>query len=304
MDQQEAPITPAPIKPRAGREDFMRWKKCQMFPEKTNSSESCAGGAGQPVSTATVFLHKTARSMILPGMKMNALIFLLVFIPSIPVYAVSPKTEPADEWTSRHQQAWDATDAKDLPAFQKLFQEIQPPHARHKLYKDTLLSHSITKGAFEIAVWMLDRGINPNDQSTQLPLNNVLSRSDLFGDKAGLLIEKLLEKGADPNAVDKKGQTPLHLFAGHIGEVHIIQLLIEKGARASLVDEEGDTPLHKMIGHWLGEDAAKVAELLVAAGADPKAKNKDGKTALDMLLSRSNPDSFPELKLKLEALTR
>ena len=253
-----------------------------------------------------------------------------------PTLAISNQDGSRNEWSKLHQQAWEAIDVNDVKKFQEIFQKINNPYALHKKYKDTLLSHSITKGASKIAIWMLDRGIDPNDKSKQLPLNNTVSRSDIYGDEILPVIERLLkngadvnakglwgktplhqakmanykiiklllEKGADPNIQDKKGQTPLNLFAGHIGEVRTIQLLIDHGANASIKDANGDTPLHKMIGHWLGEDSVKVAELLVGSGANPNEKNIDGKTALDLLNTRENPDMFHELKQKLEKITK
>lgn len=265
---------------------------------------------------------------------LNILVILLLLCPNL---TFAGQKRSGDEWTELHQQAWEAINAGDTEDFQRIFKKIKNPYAHHKRYGDTLLSSSITNGKAQIANWILDQGIDPNDQSKQLPLNNAVLRSSWYGNKMFTVIEKLiksgadvngksnsrkqtplhgaklagydvvkilLEHGADPNTQDKWGQTPLHLFAGHVGEVQTIHLLITYGADASIKDKDGNTPLHKMIGHWLGEDSVKVAELLIGARANPKAKNKDGKTALDLLNSRKNPNMFYELKQALERMTK
>jgi ankyrin repeat protein len=56
-------------------------------------------------------------------------------------------------------------------------------------------------------------------------------------------------------------------------------LLADDPQRARVVTREGTTPLW-----WLPDDEAaalELVDLLIAAGADPAAKNKDGKTAAD-----------------------
>ena len=89
-------------------------------------------------------------------------------------------------------------------------------------------------------------------------------------------VKELIEKGADVNAKDNGGATPLH-YAAMEGHTDVVELLISKGADVNAKDKWGDTPLHDAAydGH------KEVAELLVSKGADVSAKDKDGKTPLD-----------------------
>ena len=66
------------------------------------------------------------------------------------------------------------------------------------------------------------------------------------------------------------------------------EILTEDPSRARSVTKDGHTPLW-----WLPDDEAKamqIVELLVAAGADPSAKNKDGGTAADWARRRGMRD--------------
>ena len=48
----------------------------------------------------------------------------------------------------------------------------------------------------------------------------------------------LLEAGADPDAVQRGGWTPLH-SAAHIGDARTVELLLARGADPAALDDEG-----------------------------------------------------------------
>jgi hypothetical protein len=61
-------------------------------------------------------------------------------------------------------------------------------------------------------------------------------------------IEELLEKGANVNARDDNGGTPLHVATAW-GRVDIVKLLIKKDVDVDVKNNSGSTPLH-MVVYW------------------------------------------------------
>jgi len=138
------------------------------------------------------------------------------------------------------------------------------------------------------------------------------------GDLDGVQAE--LDKGADVNAKDDDGRTPLN-YAAYTGQKEIAELLIKKGADVNAKDEDGGTPLHqaftrevaelliaegadvnaKDMSGWTPLNQAfnkEIAELLIDKGADVNAKRDDGKTPLDVAVDELLDDELPDLLRK------
>jgi ankyrin repeat protein len=82
-------------------------------------------------------------------------------------------------------------------------------------------------------------------------------------------LEALLNSGANPNAQNNDGETPLHLHRN----AEAIRLLLNHGAKHQLQDQKGNTPLHCV---WSRE----AVEVLVRHGANVSARNNSGETPL------------------------
>ena len=96
------------------------------------------------------------------------------------------------------------------------------------------------------------------------------------------VVQLLLEAGADPNAVDDRGLTPLHRGARNSNPA-VVSHLLSAGADAIALDGRGRTPLH------LGAANSNpvVTARLLAAGADPNAPDNDGYTPLHYAAAHS-----------------
>jgi ankyrin repeat protein len=95
----------------------------------------------------------------------------------------------------------------------------------------------------------------------------------------------LLKYGADPNAANARGETPLHIAARGkeytigSGNYAVVSILVKHGANVNARDKDGNTPLH----YAAARCAFATASLLLKHGADPNARNNEGKTPLDLV---------------------
>ncbi|HXL01820.1 MAG TPA: ankyrin repeat domain-containing protein [Candidatus Atribacteria bacterium] len=91
-------------------------------------------------------------------------------------------------------------------------------------------------------------------------------------------VKKAIEAGANVNARDENGMTPLMHAAGANQNPEVIKVLLEAGAEVNARDEDGWTPLMQAACFNQNPEVIKV---LLEAGADGKIRCKEGKTAFD-----------------------
>jgi ankyrin repeat protein len=98
-----------------------------------------------------------------------------------------------------------------------------------------------------------------------------------------------LMKGADPNVADRNGLTALH-FASRDHSLELVTLLVEHGANVNAQDRHGNSPLGDAIFSTKPRLDETVAALL-AAGADKDLKNKSGVSAVGLAETMQDPHS-------------
>lgn len=87
--------------------------------------------------------------------------------------------------------------------------------------------------------------------------------------------------GADPNARNEHGCTPVYLACGY-GRKEVVHEMVVLGADINIPDNSGYTPLH----YACARNHKDVATILVELGADPNAKDLDGTTPINLACFR------------------
>ncbi|MGE4490749.1 MAG: ankyrin repeat domain-containing protein [Kiritimatiellales bacterium] len=144
------------------------------------------------------------------------------------------------------------------------------------------------KGPLIQAVWegnitevrqLLARGVNidERDAGGSTPLIIVAGPGPRFSGVSVDIFNLLLNHGADVNATDEHGETPMS-EAARAGRAGFVRQLMERGANIHTKDFLGRTPLHWAA--WFGYP--EVVRLLLDRGADTEACDEDGASPVDL----------------------
>lgn len=135
---------------------------------------------------------------------------------------------------------------------------------------------------YRIAADLVDSGapLNHLNKDGLTPLH--LAVGQPYGMATEVIVQGLLDAGADPNAREGSDDTPMlrMMYSFNTGTPAILNMLINAGADMNVKNEFGDTPLLK----GASEGKAELVAVLLERGADATIPDDDGKTILDYAL--------------------
>lgn len=137
----------------------------------------------------------------------------------------------------------------------------------------------------------MDKDITINDDSDTILMGACRKTvQGLSYDVYFALTEALIEFGVDPNHSTLMGQTPLMVLCQSNRSMGDLPLsLLEAGANVNAVDKAGNTPLHYAAMNRRTSIGLEMAQLLFDFGFTSVAvANNDGKTALDLAVDGNN----------------
>lgn len=134
--------------------------------------------------------------------------------------------------------------------------------------------HNDKKGFKLAKAQIKDKG--HNGQKIRFPNEVLLMEATVNGDLD--TVNRLLDAGVDPNAVDADGLTPLHRACVE-NHLPIVSTLLARGANVNARDHDWWTPLHASCasGNW------RVASSLINNGADVQSVNSEGDLPIDLV---------------------
>lgn len=106
------------------------------------------------------------------------------------------------------------------------------------------------------------------------------------------IVDKLLKSGANPNAKDKEGRTPLFL-ASRDNNINIVKILLDiSNIEVNLQAKTGDSPLHIAIVN----NNEEIVNMLLLKGADPFLPNNSNETPIELSKKRNNKEIIESIK--------
>ncbi len=154
-------------------------------------------------------------------------------------------------------------------------------------YGDLPFFTAVESGRTDMAALLLSKGadINAADRNGRTPISLVLQG---YGGRSAEMLALLIDKGASLKTFDNDGLTPLHLAARQ-GSVALVKTLLDKGVDVNIRSRHGDTPLHIAAA----AHSREVIELLLDRGALLTLRNKVGDMPLHAAMHSDVDDGSP-----------
>ncbi len=175
-----------------------------------------------------------------------------------------------------------AAENGELIRVRALLQEGVDVNARSKS-GHTALMLAAYAGHLEVVKALLNAGADTNTRAYTshggefLTLMSAMDRRNKDWLK---ILNAMIAAGAEVNPKEVFSSSPL-MYAITRYDPVLVKALLKRGADVNLKNERGTTPL--MTAVMSRGSTVEIVKLLLAAGADPDARNNDGESALSML---------------------
>jgi ankyrin repeat protein len=142
---------------------------------------------------------------------------------------------------------------------------------------------AVGNGLLEVVQLIIGQGanINAQDNNGWTPLHQIINTSPEFNDENLDIMRVLLDNSADVEASDNDHTTPL-CQAARNGQLAAAQLLVEHSAMVGRKDRSGSTPLH----YASSGGSPDIIRLLLEHGADIQVSNYNRNTPLHLAALR------------------
>jgi ankyrin repeat protein len=183
--------------------------------------------------------------------------------------------------TQKDKALFHAIDLMDLKAVEEALANGADVNVINDLGGDSPLQSAEREGYAEIIKLLIDNGARIDvfgKYTNETILHSAVTNKHIE------IVKLLLARGADVNVQDKYLETPLHK-AAHFECIAIAQLLIENGADVNAINKFGETTLYKAIksSYFQGIRSVKMVELLLDHGVGVNAIVCDEKKLTPLL---------------------
>lgn len=134
----------------------------------------------------------------------------------------------------------------------------------------------------------LHRSVNPeiisflNKELQRFPLHQAVFHNDFY------TTDKLLDQGYTVSHETDDGQTPLHI-AAECNQPSMCRFLLKNGAEIDALDNFGGSPLHAAAAC---QSQLRVVKILLRGGANPRLRDSEGLTPLDVAKKFKHTDIY------------
>lgn len=160
---------------------------------------------------------------------------------------------------------------KDCQAWKNYIEKNELYEAENLIEKNPyLVQHYFTDGNYQIRLGTMVHYI----------LNKAW-KEELFRNNSYLVLNSLLKNGANSNAVDKEGNTPMHL----VSSIKQIEILLRWGGYSNQKNKALKTPLMKI---YCESPHSPLLAFLLYAGINPNTQDVNGDTVLHLAVKSND----------------